>query len=113
MDFANYQAKAHKTAVYPHEMPDDLVPLWYSALGLCGEAGEFANKVKKILRDQGGELTSDVRVDLMHELGGVLWYVAEACTMMGMSLEGIANENITQLSGRAQRGTLHGSGDDR
>lgn len=104
MTFDEYQERAHSTAVYPPEMA-----LPYSALGLCGEAGEYANKVKKILR-------GDYKIDkdaLAKELGGVLWYLAECCTVLGLSLSEVAELNILQLASRKERGTLKGDGDER
>jgi len=108
-----YQRRAHITAIYPHTIPDELVPLWYTGLGLAGEAGEFCNKIKKIARDFDGQITPEMKRDLYHELGGVMWYLAEAATVMEAYLSDIAVGNLDQLASRANRGTLHGSGDDR
>jgi NTP pyrophosphatase (non-canonical NTP hydrolase) len=85
----------------------------YPALGLAGEAGEIANKVKKIIRDAGGVYTAEHRLDVIKELGDVLWYVSELASEFSVSLNTIAEENIAKLASRAQRGTLRGSGDNR
>jgi NTP pyrophosphatase (non-canonical NTP hydrolase) len=77
-------------------------------LGLVGEAGEFANKVKKITRD--GDYN---HFALMRELGDILWYIAMAADELGISLETIAWDNIEKLTERKIRGTLHGEGDNR
>jgi len=106
--FDDYQAAAIRTAVYP-----DSIRILYPALGLAGEAGEVANKVKKIYRDDGGRVTDDRRVQVAKELGGVLWYVAAVCTDLNLNMGDVARENAAILASRQQRGTLHGDGDDR
>lgn len=105
-----YQTQALKTAIFPDE--DPTVAIAYLSLGLCGEAGEVANKIKKFIRD--GTNSYD---DLADELGDVLWYIAvlahylEADT--ALNLDDIAARNLYKLSERAKRGTLQGSGDKR
>ena len=106
--FDDYQAAAIQAAVYP-----DDIRILYPALGLAGEAGEVANKVKKIYRDDGGRITDDRRVQVSKELGGVLWYVAAVCTDLNLNMGDVARENAAILASRQQRGTLHGDGDDR
>lgn len=105
MDFVEYQRRAAETAIYPSEQG-----LPYVALGLTGEAGEFANKVKKIIRDGS---TPIVWTDLADELGDVLWYLAMAADEIGFSLEEIAWRNLDKLRKRQQEGKLGGSGDQR
>ena len=85
----------------------------YVTMGLAGEAGEFANKMKKVLRDNDGDLDPDQRKALVGELGGVLWYLSECCTQLGVHFEDVAKANVAQLKARKVAGTLHGSGDDR
>lgn len=82
-------------------------------LGLVGESGEIAEKFKKILRDQDGELTDENVKDLTKELGDVLWYIALVAHYMKIDLDDIATKNITKLKDRQQRGKLAGSGDNR
>ena len=106
--FDDYQIAAVQTAIYP-----DDIRILYPALGLAGEAGEVANKVKKIYRDDGGRLTDDRRAQIAHELGGVLWYVAAVCTDLNLNMGDVARENAAILASRQQRGTLHGDGDER
>lgn len=84
--------------------------LIYSVLGLTGEAGELANKVKKTIRDGELAYTPD---DLAAELGDVLWYVSAIADNLGFKLEYIAEANLNKLRTRAEKGTLRGSGDDR
>jgi len=107
MDFDDYQALTKKTAVYPSDKA-----LEYLALGLAGEAGEVANKVKKILRgDQ--ELTQDVKNMISDELGDCLWYISELSTKLETRLMMIAGRNIDKLLKRKVEGKIRGSGDDR
>lgn len=81
----------------------------YPAMAMCGEAGEFAEKIKKAWRDE----TPLDRVGAAKELGDVLWYIAAAARDLGFSLEEVAALNIEKLHSRRARGTLAGSGDDR
>ncbi|WP_243094265.1 nucleoside triphosphate pyrophosphohydrolase family protein [Thermus thalpophilus] len=108
MTFNTYQEEAKKTALYP-----EAYRLLYPTLGLVGEAGELANKVKKVLRDQGGTLTPEAREAILQELGDVLWYVAQVATDLGESLDAVAQANLAKLRSRQARGTLGGSGDHR
>jgi NTP pyrophosphatase (non-canonical NTP hydrolase) len=107
--FSEYQRLSRETAVYP-QLGDNLV---YPALGLCGEAGETAEKIKKAMRDDGGVLTDERREAVAAELGDVLWYVAQLATEAGLDLEEIADANLEKLASRQQRSVLHGSGDNR
>jgi NTP pyrophosphatase (non-canonical NTP hydrolase) len=109
VDFSEYQSLSRRTATYPRAGED----LTYPALGLCGEAGEVAEKVKKTLRDDGGVLTDERREALSRELGDVLWYLSQVATEAGLDLEEIAAENLDKLFSRQERGVLRGSGDDR
>ena len=103
MDFKTYQAGAQKTAVYPAE-----TRITYPALGLAGEAGEVANQVKKIIRDNAGQLTPERRAKILDELGDVLWYAAALATDLDASLDEVATANLQKLASRAQNGTLQG-----
>jgi NTP pyrophosphatase (non-canonical NTP hydrolase) len=107
--FSDYQQRSRATAVYPGAGSN----LTYPALGLCGEAGEAAEKVKKAIRDDGGELTPERREALAAELGDVLWYVAQLATEAGLGLDEIAQANLDKLLSRRDRAVLHGSGDLR
>ena len=108
MNFQEYQAATATTAIYPRE-----IGLAYVALGLAGEAGEIANKVKKIYRDNGGVLTPEKAAVLKDELSDVLWYVSQLATEIDTSLESVAIDNISKLTSRKERGTLMGEGDNR
>ncbi|MBP9772123.1 MAG: nucleoside triphosphate pyrophosphohydrolase family protein [Candidatus Pacebacteria bacterium] len=85
----------------------------YPALALCGEAGEVAEKIKKIIRDNDGVMTDDHKAELVKELGDVLFYLAYACCTYGLSLHDVANKNIEKVLSRRDRGVVHGDGDNR
>ncbi|HEX6390904.1 MAG TPA: nucleoside triphosphate pyrophosphohydrolase family protein [Solirubrobacteraceae bacterium] len=109
MLLSEYQTRSRATAVYPNA-GNNLV---YPTLGLAGEAGEVAEKVKKLIRDDGGVLTEERRGAIAKELGDVLWYVAQVATEAELNLDEIATANLQKLLSRAERGVLQGSGDDR
>lgn len=110
LTLAAYQAGARTTARYPTR---GLLGLSYTTLGLAGEAGEIANKLKKVIRDQNGHLTDDSRAALADELGDVLWYVASLAHELGVPLDDIARRNLAKLADRHRCGTITGSGDHR
>lgn len=85
----------------------------YPALGLVGESGEVAEKIKKIIRDQDGVLTDENRIEIAKELGDVLWYIAILADEMGVTLDKVAEGNLEKLNSRKKRGVLSGSGDNR
>ncbi len=109
MKLNDYQKKSRKTAKYP-EIGD---PIIYPALGLVNEAGEVAGKIKKIFRDQNGEISAETQAALKAELGDVLWYLAQLATELGLSLNEIAEYNLEKLYSRLERGKIHGDGDTR
>ena len=88
-------------------------PIVYPTLGLANEAGEVAGKIKKIFRDKGGVIGEGEREALKGELGDVLWYLAQICTELGLTLGEVADANLEKLASRQQRGTLYGDGDTR
>jgi len=104
-----YQQSAQETAIYPGKGEN----LYYPALGLAGEAGEVADKIKKIMRDKGGIINQEDRDAIGLELGDVLWYIAEIAWEVDIPLEDIAFANIQKLKSRQDRGKLGGSGDNR
>lgn len=109
MMLKHYQKKSRKTALYP-DIGRNFV---YPTLGLVGEAGEVAEKVKKILRDKAGTASTNDISEIEKELGDVLWYVSQLATEFGLSLEKIAQINLEKLQSRYQRGVIGGSGDNR
>src|ERR1700690_322616 len=109
MNFTDYQTQSRKTAKYPpigH-------PVIYPTLGLTNEAGEVPGKIKKIFRDKGGVIGAAEREALKGELGDVLWYLAQLCTELDLSLDDIAEHNIAKLLDRLARGKIQGDGDNR
>jgi NTP pyrophosphatase (non-canonical NTP hydrolase) len=109
LDFHTYQQRSRATACYPEAGANPIYP----TLGLCGEAGEVADKVKKVLRDQGGEFSAEVIAALQLELGDVLWYVAQLATELGLELDQVAQANLDKLASRSARNVISGSGDSR
>lgn len=113
-DFDTYQNETGRTAIYPGaDDPRSPVGLSYVALGLAGEAGEVADRVKKVIRDSNGVMNDQTRLMLAQELGDVLWYVARLATHIDWSLQAVAGRNIAKLRDRQRRGKLSGSGDNR
>ncbi len=109
-DFKTYQAQAMTTAVYPGRGEGNFV---YPTLGLAGETGEICEKIKKAIRDEGGQISEERRSLLAKELGDVLWYVATLATELGLDLDEIAAGNLAKLAARKEAGRIHGSGDLR
>jgi NTP pyrophosphatase (non-canonical NTP hydrolase) len=109
VQLSDYQQRSRATAVYP-DAGDNLT---YPVLGLCGEAGECAEKVKKAIRDDGGVLSDERRAALAAELGDVLWYTAQLATEAELDLDALAEDNLAKLLSRQDRGVLQGSGDAR
>lgn len=107
-DIDLYQQKCLKYAKYPES-----ARIIYPTLGLTGEAGEVSDKVKKVIRDSGGEFTDEIKKEIMKELGDVLWYCATLAHDLGFSLSDVAFGNIKKLESRFQRNKIGGSGDNR
>ena len=109
MDFDNYQIEARKTAIYPNKDNNFIYP----TLGLVGESGEVAEKIKKVLRDNNGNFDYESKTAIKKELGDVLWYLANLCNELDFTLNEVAEENLEKLNNRLFRGKISGSGDDR
>jgi NTP pyrophosphatase (non-canonical NTP hydrolase) len=107
-DFNTYQRSATRTAIYPPEHK-----ILYPALGLAGEAGEVANKVKKVMRDGVENQPDNWKEQIASEIGDVLWYCAALATDLNVSLGMIASLNEKKLQDRYDRGKMNGSGDNR
>ncbi|KKN88888.1 hypothetical protein LCGC14_0244950 [marine sediment metagenome] len=90
-----------------------MLKIFYAATGLAGEAGEVANKVKKILRDNGGIVDDEIRRKVLGELGGVAWYLNATAEEFDLRIEDVLNYNYDQLMDRQARNVLKGDGDDR
>lgn len=108
---AEYQDIHGRTAIYPGK--GKVLGLCYAALGLNGEAGEVAEKIKKTLRDHDGDMSANRALATLAECGDVLWYLTALADELGFTLEDVARVNIEKILGRRERGTLHGEGDNR
>ena len=104
-----YQTSALQTAIYPH-MGQNFI---YPTLGLVGEAGEVAEKVKKLIRDKDGVLSDEDRKNIALEVSDVCWYLAVLAFELNYTLEEVMQMNLDKLASRQQRGVISGSGDNR
>jgi NTP pyrophosphatase (non-canonical NTP hydrolase) len=109
MTLDDYQMITQSSAVYP-DVGRNLV---FPTLGLAGESGEVAEKVKKLIRDNGGVVDEAAKTALMKELGDVLWYLAALSRELGCTLEEVAAMNLEKIASRRERGVVHGAGDNR
>ena len=107
-DLDMYQEVAKTTAIYPREQA-----IIYPTLGLTGEAGEVANKVKKIIRDGSNKNDEKLVSEIKAEIGDCLWYIAVLADDFNIKLSDIASTNIEKLANRKKNNTIHGSGDTR
>lgn len=110
MTFDEYQSKALTTVL---STDDGFKDLLHWVLGINGESGEIAEKVKKIIRDKNGKVSEADKKELAKEIGDVLWYLAVFAEELGVRLEDVAKQNLDKLQSRKQRGVLGGSGDNR
>jgi NTP pyrophosphatase (non-canonical NTP hydrolase) len=111
MKLDEYQKLAALTDTY--EIPSSLLEPAFleKVLGLAGESGEFADKIKKLIRDKNGQV--EKREELIKELGDVLWYIAMLSRYLGVDLSKVAEKNIAKLADRHKRGVITGAGDNR
>jgi len=103
-----YNSFIYKTKIYPKELP-----IIYPVLGMCGESGEAAEKVKKVLRDNNKEFSEENKKAILKELGDVLWYITATAQDMGYSLEDVIKNNFEKIDKRVKTNTQHGEGDNR
>ena len=108
MTLNEYQQHALETAIYPDDRR-----IIYPTLGLTGEAGEVADKVKKVIRDAHEEFTPEKKLEIVKEIGDVMWYCATLARDLGYELDDVAQMNVDKLRSRMQRNHLTGSGDNR
>lgn len=108
MTLNEFQDKALSFAIFPEDCK-----VIYPTLGLCGESGEVAEKVKKIIRDNNGAFTEQKKNEIALEVGDCLWYISVLANNLGYALEDIARMNYDKLESRRQRNKLHGNGDNR
>lgn len=108
MDMNEYQKRAAEFAIFPKT-----AGLIYPVLGLVGEAGEVAEKLKKIIRDNDGWMSEEQKHEYAKELGDVLWYLGAIASGLNYRLSDIAELNLGKLQSRKDRNVLKGSGDNR
>lgn len=113
MNFNEYQIEARKTAIYPNMNMSHSLALAYLGLGLTGEAGECAEKIKKLIRDKDGVITEEFKDNLILEISDIMWYMSNLCSELNIPLETVAYKNLEKLKSRAERNMLKGSGDNR
>lgn len=111
LKFNDYQKVASATAVYPGQ--GEFLGIVYCALKLSGEAGEVAEKIGKVMRDNNSIISEEKKYELSKELGDVLWYLSQLAKEFNIPLSTIAHRNTSKLMSRHERGMIHGSGDNR
>jgi NTP pyrophosphatase (non-canonical NTP hydrolase) len=109
LTFNEYQQEAMLTAIYPDKGENIIYPV----LGLVGEAGEVAEKLKKIIRDKEGVFDETDTEAIIKEVGDVLWYIAAICDELDVDMSYVADINISKLKSRRERNTIQGNGDNR
>lgn len=113
MNLDKYQKRAAEFDLFETSIDLKSPGFLEKVLGLVGEAGEAADKIKKIIRDKGGYASDEDRQAIAKELGDALWYLANVARYLDISLSDIAEGNIKKLSSRKNRNKLHGEGDNR
>ena len=111
MKFDDYQKQARTTLTVSDD--NGLALPAYLTLGLVGETGEIAEKVKKIIRNEGGDFSKLDREDIKRELGDVLWYLSAFAGTFDISLDDIASTNLQKLFDRQKRDAINSTGDYR
>ena len=100
MDLRQWLAATDKTAVYPDSFNKELTGVVYSALGLAGEAGEVAEEIKKIIRNDNGILTAERKKKLCLEMGDVMWYWLRLTKELELDIDEVMDANLKKLSQR-------------
>lgn len=113
MDFNEYQEKAAKYDLARATVDLKDPGFVEKVLGLVGEAGETADKIKKLIRDKNGAISNEDKKLVAKELGDTLWYIASISRYLNIPLSEVASHNIDKLESRWQRDKLHGEGDER
>lgn len=113
MDFRTYARRAHATATYVGKSTGSDAAINYCLVGLAGEVGEALNKWKKYLRKDSFGQELEQKVAISGELGDILWYTMAAAHELGIDLEAVAQNNLSKLEGRKERGVIKGDGDNR
>jgi NTP pyrophosphatase (non-canonical NTP hydrolase) len=113
MTFHAYEWEVEKAAFYPHAHDGTFPSVLYGAIGLNGEAGEVAEKVKKVWRDKDSVVSQEDALEIVKELGDCLFYITRMANELGYSIEDVAEINVNKFLTRKREGTLQGSGDNR
>lgn len=113
MNLDKYQKQAAGFDLFETTLDLNAPGFLEKVLGLVGEAGETADKIKKVIRDKGGRADAGDVEMIKKELGDVLWYVANVARYLNLPLSEVADGNIKKLSSRKKRDKLHGEGDER
>ena len=113
MNIQDYSSQAITTLLGGHAITDMDATLLSQVFGLMGESGEVAEKFKKLIRDKKGVISDEDKVEIIKELGDILWYINSVSHLLGSSLEEVAEKNLDKELRRKQRGKTQGSGDNR
>jgi NTP pyrophosphatase (non-canonical NTP hydrolase) len=111
MDFDEYQKLANRTGNFTGKQGE--FALMYLGLGVTSEAGEIADKIKKIIRNDNGTISAEKKEALVSEFGDVLWYLSQLARYFDMPFSDVAKANIKKLEDRAARGVIASTGDTR
>lgn len=109
MNFDEYQSHCRETIIPPATMPPSI--MWI--LGVCGEVGELAEKLKKLHRDKNGWMEPGVKESIEKEIGDVLWYLTVLADSLGIKMDDVAHKNILKLLKRYEENKIQGEGDER
>lgn len=113
MNFEEYGAKALTTLTSDHDYGDLTPELMAQVLGLLGESGEVAEKVKKIIRDKQGQISELDKQEIVKELGDILWYINSVANLLDSDLNEVATKNLDKVLDRKKRHQIKGGGDNR
>lgn len=109
MTFNDYQEETNKTAIYPDKGNNVVYPI----LGLAGETGEVADKVKKIWRDKNNIISEEDKLEIKKEMGDILWYLSQLATELQIDFDDVASTNVLKIKSRLERDKINGVGDNR
>lgn len=116
MTLDEYQARAIATDIfYDKDRQMEVMEPGYvdKLLGLVGESGEVAEKYKKLIRNKNGILSEEDRLELIKELGDVLWHIAVLARYLNTDFEQVAEVNLQKLADRYARNVIKSTGDNR
>lgn len=113
MNFNDYQKKAITTDTFNGKGDFNSIGFINKVLGLAGESGEVADKVKKLHRNKNGKITEEDKQEIVKELGDVLWYLSAISHYLGVNLAIVAETNLDKLIDRKARGAIKSQGDNR